>query len=69
MSTKTGLIDRLLVYSGGVQVGYGYILVDYKGKVHVPNLFANDGSQLPEQWYNLVATGESSLVVLTRRIQ
>jgi len=62
-------LNRLLVFNGAIQVGYGYIIVDNNGRVHAPNLFANDGSQLPMQWYNLMATGESELVVLTRRKQ
>ena len=69
MLAKTGIITKLLVYNGANQVGYGYVIVDNNGKILAPNLFANDGSQLPKAWYNLVATGKDELVVLTRRKQ
>ena len=67
MSTKTGTINKLIVFNGAVQVGFGYIIIDDKGIVHAPNLFSDDGKELPRnKWYNLVATGEQELIVLTR---
>lgn len=70
MSTKTGTINKLIVYNGTVQVGFGYVIIDERGIVHSPNVFDDDGKDLPRnQWYNIVATGEQKLIVLTRRIQ
>ena len=68
--TKTGIMQKLLVYThgGGALIGTGWV-VHHEGKTSKPTLISLDGKPLAEEWYSILVTGESYLVVVNDTIQ
>ena len=68
--TKTGVLQKILVYTqgGGALIGNGWV-VHHEGKTYKPVLISLDGKSLPDEWYSLLVTGESFLVVVNDTIQ
>ena len=51
------------------RIGTGWILYRDDGKVSVPHLFHDDGTEIPMGEYTLVHTDENHLVVIPRNKQ
>lgn len=67
MEPITGVMIDLLVYTGDILVGKGWMII-YNGKNYEPTLIASDGSELEPGIYMLVPTNHY-LVVINRTVQ
>jgi hypothetical protein len=68
--TKTGVMQKLLVYEhgGGALLGSGWV-IHHNGKSFRPTLIAFDGTELPIGWYNIKILDETYLIVVNNTVQ
>jgi hypothetical protein len=66
---SSGVIKKILVYHDNERVGYGWITFYHNDRMSRPELYYDDGSEIPEGFYQLQMTDEEYVVVISRTKQ